>query len=62
MDYPGRPILWAKIAIRQLGYFLVGARLLDLVQCRLHRLLEAGIRVRRLAHLLWSRRKNRLRL
>jgi hypothetical protein len=60
VSYLKRTILRTEVAIRQLGYFLSSARLLDLVQCSLHPFIETGIRVRRLAHLLLSCRKAEL--
>jgi hypothetical protein len=59
-SYLKRPILRTEVAIRQLGYFLSGARPLDLVQCTLHPFIETGIRVRELFHLLLLRRRAKL--
>ena len=56
-SYLKRPILRTEVAIHLLGYFLSGARLLDLIQRSSHSFIETGIRVRRLAHLLLSHRK-----
>ena|ERR1700730_14489460 len=55
--YLKRPILRTEVAIRELRYFVSGARLLDLVQFSLHSFVETGIRFRRLAHLVLSSRK-----
>jgi len=46
-----RPILRTEVAIRQFGYFLSGAWLLDLVQRSSQVFVETGIRIGRLAHL-----------
>jgi hypothetical protein len=59
-SYLKRPIFRTEVAIRQLGDFLSGARFLDLIQGSLHPFIETGIRVRRLSHLLLSRRKAKL--
>ena len=59
-SYLKRPLPRAEVAIHQFGYFLSGARLLDVVQCSLHPFIETGIRVQRLAHLLLSHRKAEL--
>src|SRR6201993_1381287 len=44
-SYLKRPILRTEVAIHLLGYFLSGARLLDLIQRSSHSFIETGIRV-----------------
>jgi hypothetical protein len=55
-----RPIRRAEVAIYQLGYFLNGARLPDLVQRSHDLFVKTGIRVRRLAHLVFRTGKAKL--
>jgi hypothetical protein len=56
-SYLKRPILRTEITIYQLGYFPSGARLVDPVHRSSHGLVEAGIRVLKLAHLRFGVRR-----